>query len=55
MTIFDRFGKLLKQIEAKGEDWDGTINGNLMPATDYWYVVSLEDGRIAKGHFALKR
>ena len=55
VSIFDRFGKLLKQIEAKGEGWDGTINGNLMPATDYWYVVSLEDGRIAKGHFALKR
>ena len=53
--IFDRFGKLLKQIGTTGLGWDGTFNGDQMPADDYWYNIKFEDGRSAKGHFALKR
>ena len=53
--IFDRFGKLVKQILTTGNGWDGTFNGDLMPADDYWYAVYLEDGRVSKGHFTLKR
>ena len=53
--IFDRFGKLLKQIGTTGTGWDGTFNGHLMPADDYWYNIQFEDGRSAKGHFTLKR
>jgi gliding motility-associated-like protein len=53
--IFDRQGKLLKQISATGQGWDGTFNGNPMPSSDYWYMVELADGRSFKGHFALKR
>lgn len=53
--IFDRFGKLLKQIGATDLGWDGTFNGYPMPADDYWYNIKFEDGRSAKGHFALKR
>lgn len=53
--IFDRHGKLLKQISPTGAGWDGTYNGNPMPSSDYWYVVELTDGRSFKGHFALKR
>ena len=53
--IFDRYGKLLKQIAPTSEGWDGTFNGNPMPGDDYWYIIKLEDGREAKGHFSLKR
>ncbi len=53
--IFDRYGKLLKQISPLGQGWDGTFNGNQMPSSDYWYTVQLEDGRNIKGHFSLKR
>ncbi|MDN3676804.1 T9SS type B sorting domain-containing protein [Flavobacterium paronense] len=53
--IFDRFGKLLKQIGTTGLGWDGTFNGRPMPADDYWYNIKFEDGRNVKGHFALKR
>ncbi len=53
--IYDKFGKLLKQIESKGEGWDGLYRGNQMPSTDYWYMVQLDDGRIHKGHFSLIR
>ena len=53
--VFDRYGKLLKQLGPIGNGWDGTFNGQMMPADDYWYAVYFEDGRIAKGHFTLKR
>lgn len=53
--IFDRYGKLLKQISPTGAGWDGTYNGNPMPSSDYWYMVELSDGRSFRGHFALKR
>ena len=53
--IFDRYGKLLKQIGTTGSGWDGTYNGQPMPADDYWYSIFFEDGRSAKGHFSLKR
>ncbi|MCF6132593.1 T9SS type B sorting domain-containing protein [Flavobacterium wongokense] len=53
--IFDRFGKLLKQIGTTGQGWDGTFNGKAMPADDYWYNIQFEDGRSARGHFTLKR
>ena len=55
VTIFDQFGKLIKQIAANGVGWDGKFNNELLLSNDYWFVVELEDGRIAKGHFSLKR
>lgn len=55
ILIFDRYGKLIKQLTTSGDGWDGTFTGNPMPADDYWYTLKLEDGREAKGHFSLKR
>ncbi|MBZ4042493.1 T9SS type B sorting domain-containing protein [Flavobacterium hibisci] len=55
IQIFDRYGKLLKQIDPLSQGWDGYYLGSQMPADDYWYVIKLEDSRIFKGHFALKR
>jgi gliding motility-associated-like protein len=53
--IFDRYGKLLKQLDPYGIGWDGNYNGAPLPPDDYWFTVQLEDGRKAKGHFSLKR
>ena len=54
--IFDRYGKLLKQwIPSSNTGWDGTFNGTPLPSDDYWFTIKLEDGRVAKGHFSLKR
>jgi gliding motility-associated-like protein len=55
IRIFDRYGKLLKQISAESTGWDGTFNGNLLPSSDYWFVIQLTDGKTIKGHFTLKR
>jgi gliding motility-associated-like protein len=56
--IFDRYGKLVKQISPAGEGWDGTYNGNLMLSTDYWFTVDYNEAAAIKqfkAHFALKR
>ena len=53
--IFNKFGKLLKQLNPNGLGWDGTFNGKKLPSSDYWFKVLLEDGRIRTGHFSLVR
>ncbi|AWA28919.1 hypothetical protein HYN48_01810 [Flavobacterium magnum] len=57
--IFDRFGKLLKQISTTNPTgWDGTYNGQPMTADDYWFVVEYMEQGINKefrAHFTLKR
>jgi gliding motility-associated-like protein len=56
VVIYDRYGKILKVLpNAESEGWDGTFNGHPLPADDYWFVIDLEDGRSANGHFSLKR
>ena len=55
ITILDRFGKLITSFKPDSVGWDGTYNGRQLPSTDYWFVVNREDGRILKGHFAMKR
>lgn len=54
INIYDRYGKLIKFLNASAA-WDGTINGNNMPTSDYWYVVTRASGRHYTGHFTLKR
>ena len=58
--IFDRFGKLLKQISPAGAGWDGTYNGQKMSTTDYWFLLQYNDLNTSepkqlRGHFTLKR
>tara|TARA_R110002012_G_scaffold56123_2_gene143646 strand:+ start:41121 stop:42563 length:1443 start_codon:yes stop_codon:yes gene_type:complete len=59
--IFDRFGKLLKQIDVN-VGWDGTFNGRNMPSSDYWFRLEYERDNegvmVAKSvrrHFSLVR
>ena len=56
--IFDRTGRLLKQIGPEGLGWDGTFVGNKLPADDYWFTIEYSElgvTKIFKSHFALKR
>ena len=53
--IFDRFGKLLKQINPLGNGWNGTYNGELLPSSDYWFVLELSNGKTIRNHFSMKR
>jgi gliding motility-associated-like protein len=53
--IFDRFGKLLIQLNPLGAGWDGTYNGTILPTSDYWFYIKLQVNKIFQGHFTLKR
>ncbi|MCF6296322.1 MAG: T9SS type B sorting domain-containing protein, partial [Flavobacteriaceae bacterium] len=58
--IFNRYGKLLKQISPSGNGWNGTYNGNRLPTSDYWFTVEYDEPsngtrKQFKAHFSLKR
>ena len=58
IRIFDRYGKLIKQIRPSGNGWDGTYNGTRLTGTDYWFEISYinSDGISSKynAHFSLR-
>ena len=57
--IYDRFGKLIKQIQPNGLGWDGTFNGKPLPSTDYWFKIEYKNEKgepsTFKSHFSMKR
>ncbi|MGW9687080.1 T9SS type B sorting domain-containing protein [Flagellimonas sp. 2504JD1-5] len=60
--IFDRFGKLLKQLDGTTLGWDGTFNGRDLPSSDYWFRLDYERdnggvlvARSVRRHFSLVR
>jgi gliding motility-associated-like protein len=58
ILIFDRYGKVLKQISPLGEGWNGTFNGQPLPSNDYWFTVDYDEkgnSKVFKSHFTLKR
>ena len=60
VSIYNRYGKLIKQMPAKNAIWDGTFNGQYLPSTDYWFIAELVltssgNVKIYKGHFSLVR
>ena len=59
ISIFNRHGKLLNQFKTNFPGWNGTYNGKLLPASDYWFIVTYydENGKEKqfKSHFSLIR
>lgn len=55
ITIFNRYGKLLTQLNTINSSWNGTYLENDLAADDYWFHLNFGDGKIIKGHFSLKR
>lgn len=57
--VYNRYGKLLKQLIPSALGWNGTFNGKIMPTDDYWFTVEYTEPRdgtikIFKAHFTLK-
>lgn len=56
--IFDRAGKLIKDLTHNESGWDGTYEGQPLPSDDYWFkVIYAKDGFKGEylNHFSLKR
>ena len=54
IRIYDRYGKLLKEIGSNSIGWDGTYNGRLMPSSEYWFSIHINN-KLYTGHFSLIR
>lgn len=55
IQIFDRYGKLLKQLHPESQGFDGRYNNENLPTSDYWFIVTFSNGKSYRGHFALVR
>ena len=55
VQIYNRYGKLITVLNDSNPSWDGTFNGANTSTDDYWFVARFLDGRVVRGHFALKR
>ena len=59
INIFNRFGKVVAQIEVDSPGWTGTYGGKTLPSNDYWFSIVLVDrngnARERKGNFSLLR
>ena len=59
INIFNRFGKVVAQIDVDTLGWDGSYAGKILPSDDYWFSIILVDRngitRERKGNFSLLR
>jgi gliding motility-associated-like protein len=61
INIFNRYGKLVAQLEVDNQGWDGTYNGRILSSDDYWFNVTLIPADSTKptinkkGNFSLLR
>ncbi|WP_165453907.1 T9SS type B sorting domain-containing protein [Hyunsoonleella flava] len=55
ISIYDRYGKLIKFLPNNAEGWNGTYNNKVLPNDTYWYEVVLDNRNVLRGYFALKR
>lgn len=56
VQIFDRYGKLFveRKAGADGLVWDGKYMGQPVPSGDYWYILTLSEDQILKGHITVR-
>jgi len=59
VSIFDRYGKLIKTLSSPDDFWDGKYNSNDLASSDYWcqlkYNGCNQNSKEYKSHFSLKR
>jgi gliding motility-associated-like protein len=60
ISIFDRYGKLITQLSPAIGGWDGKLNGQDLPSTDYWFSVEYypqnsTEKQLFRAHFSLIR
>ena len=57
LTIYNRYGAVIKEFKNYQNDWDGKISGKLVPAGTYFYALKLNDPRneqsFIKGYFSI--
>ena len=56
ISIYDRYGKLLRKYSASEPGWNGEYLSKPVPSDDYWYVIELKPvNKIIKGNITIVR
>ncbi len=55
ISIFNRYGILLVELDPESRGWDGSFNGTPLPSSNYWFKAVSFDQKEIRGHFSLKR
>ena len=56
VTVYNRYGQIVYQVEGKTVEWDGTVNGKPQATGTFVYYISFRNGRKdMKGTFTLIR
>ncbi len=56
VIIFSRWGDVLFTARPYNNDWDGTHNGQVLPAGTYYYILKLDDlGEVRDGNITIIR
>lgn len=53
IRVYNRYGKLLKELGSATTGWDGSYLGTLLQPDDYWFELILPEGERVTGHFSL--
>lgn len=55
IKIFDRYGKIFVDRKlGTNFRWDGKYMGNPLPSSDYWYIITIEEGKSLSGHLTIR-
>ncbi|MRI01978.1 T9SS type B sorting domain-containing protein [Kriegella sp. EG-1] len=55
ISIYNRYGGLIAEIDPNSLGWDGNFNGHPVPSADYWFKAISFNQKEINGHFTLKR
>lgn len=57
LTIFNRYGSIIREFDHYQNDWNGSVNGQLLQSGTYYYTLELNDPRneldLIRGYFTL--
>jgi gliding motility-associated-like protein len=45
VVVLNRWGDIVFEAAPYNNDWDGTYNGNPLPAATYYYIIYLDDSK----------
>jgi len=54
VQVLNRWGQVLYNTTGYSIPWDGTNNGETLPASDYYYIIDLGQGDVRTGTITLK-
>ena len=54
VQVLNRWGQVLYNTTGYAIPWDGTNNGEPLPASDYYYIIDLGQGDVRTGTITLK-